>query len=381
MSERPVRHAPSVAPYPWDRLDQLPREAVTTLPSLRRLLRRVADEDALGIALAELTNERVTLSVHCTEVLAGPVLPSVSADSFVLATSEGRVQLGVEIDRALSLRLVEKVLGRPPRLPDPTRPLEAPILGAVSAIVAAVARRAHGSGAVLLPLGPGALRVHAGERYIRVHVTVVMGREAFSVVVSSKASGIELAGAPSDGLSASDLLLRLGEVPLSLPTIVAMSLMTQDDLAQLSTGDAWLPGQGWTIRREASSLVGEVRFGAPSSERGISGRLNEDGTITMGARCAIPQEIEAMDELESNDATVEKEAVLDAPLVVRVEMGAVTLTAREWANLAQGDVIALEKRIAEPLSLRIAGIEVARGELVEIEGELGVRILEKRGSR
>ena len=70
------------------------------------------------------------------------------------------------------------------------------------------------------------------------------------------------------------------------------------------------------------------------------------------------------------------EAVLDAPVVVRVEVGTISLTAAEWAALAPGDVIETGRRINEPVVLRVAGREVARGELVEVEGELGVRIRE-----
>jgi flagellar motor switch/type III secretory pathway protein FliN len=67
---------------------------------------------------------------------------------------------------------------------------------------------------------------------------------------------------------------------------------------------------------------------------------------------------------------------LDAPLVVRVEVGSVTLTARDWAALRPGDVLETGLRLSEPAVLRVAGREVARGELVSIDGELGVRIHE-----
>jgi flagellar motor switch protein FliN/FliY len=73
------------------------------------------------------------------------------------------------------------------------------------------------------------------------------------------------------------------------------------------------------------------------------------------------------------DDTTEQ-AVLDAPIVVRIELGAVTMTARQWSELEPGDVIETGCRIAEPVVLRVGGREVARGELVSIEGELGVRI-------
>jgi flagellar motor switch/type III secretory pathway protein FliN len=71
-----------------------------------------------------------------------------------------------------------------------------------------------------------------------------------------------------------------------------------------------------------------------------------------------------------------REIALDAPLIVRVEVASVTLTAREWGTLAAGDVIETGVRLAEPVVLRVGGREVARGELVTVDGELGVRIRE-----
>ena len=60
--------------------------------------------------------------------------------------------------------------------------------------------------------------------------------------------------------------------------------------------------------------------------------------------------------------------------MVRVELGAVSMSAREWAQLGAGDVIETAQRIAEPVVLRVAGREVGRGELVNVDGQVGVRI-------
>ena len=52
--------------------------------------------------------------------------------------------------------------------------------------------------------------------------------------------------------------------------------------------------------------------------------------------------------------------------------------ARELAShpaLASGDVVTLGRRVADPVVLRAGGVEIARGELIQIEGEVGVRIL------
>ena len=65
----------------------------------------------------------------------------------------------------------------------------------------------------------------------------------------------------------------------------------------------------------------------------------------------------------------------EVPVVVRVEIGAAQMTAREWSRLGAGDVITLGRRIGEHVVLRAGGDEVARGELVDVEGEIGVRIV------
>jgi flagellar motor switch/type III secretory pathway protein FliN len=39
--------------------------------------------------------------------------------------------------------------------------------------------------------------------------------------------------------------------------------------------------------------------------------------------------------------------------------------------------VALGRRIGDPVVLRVGGVAVARGDLVEIDGEVGVRIVER----
>jgi flagellar motor switch protein FliN/FliY len=60
---------------------------------------------------------------------------------------------------------------------------------------------------------------------------------------------------------------------------------------------------------------------------------------------------------------------------VRVELGSVVLSARAWSELEPGDVLPLGRRLGEPAQLRVAGVAIAQGELVQIDGEYGVRIL------
>jgi flagellar motor switch/type III secretory pathway protein FliN len=81
-------------------------------------------------------------------------------------------------------------------------------------------------------------------------------------------------------------------------------------------------------------------------------------------------------ERDANTETTATSAVLEAPIVVRLELGSVSMSARNWAELRPGDVIETGQRIAEPVLLRAGDRVLARGELVNVDGELGVRVLE-----
>ena len=84
------------------------------------------------------------------------------------------------------------------------------------------------------------------------------------------------------------------------------------------------------------------------------------------------------DDRASEATTVE--VLQDAPLVVRVELGTVEMTARDWAALGPGDVVAIGRKIGDGVVLRVGGVEIARGELVMLDGEMAVRITGRTGS-
>ena len=175
------------------------------------------------------------------------------------------------------------------------------------------------------------------------------------------------------------VLARLGALPIGLPLVVASAQIGASELHALGGGDVFLPCDGWTARfdRAGHGFVGDAVLAAPRAERGLAVKLGANGEIVLVGEKTISLDAETTMASANQDDTATSDVVLDAPLVVRVEVGAVTLTAAEWAALAPGDVVALGRRVNEPVILRIAGTEVARGELVDIEGEVGVRIRER----
>ncbi|OJH39324.1 type III secretion system cytoplasmic ring protein SctQ [Cystobacter ferrugineus] len=69
----------------------------------------------------------------------------------------------------------------------------------------------------------------------------------------------------------------------------------------------------------------------------------------------------------------------DIPLQICVELARVPVSADEVVSLRAGQVVELHRAPGEPVDLSVNGKVVARGELVEIEGQLGVRILSLAG--
>ena len=79
----------------------------------------------------------------------------------------------------------------------------------------------------------------------------------------------------------------------------------------------------------------------------------------------------------SPSAPPASDAVLrELPVQVICEIGRVTLSAREVLELRAGAVLPVGRPLAGPVDLTAGGRLLARGELVDVEGEIGIRVTE-----
>jgi len=83
-------------------------------------------------------------------------------------------------------------------------------------------------------------------------------------------------------------------------------------------------------------------------------------------------ESEAVEEGAKRDGS---DLLTDIPLQIAVELARVQVGADEVVGLRVGQVLDLQRGPGEPVELSVNGKVIARGELVEIEGQLGVRVL------
>lgn len=83
---------------------------------------------------------------------------------------------------------------------------------------------------------------------------------------------------------------------------------------------------------------------------------------------------------EEDEGNMEPADLLgDVPLQISVELARVSVTADQVVALRAGQVIELQRAPSEQVDLSVNGKVIARGELVEVEGQLGVRILSISG--
>ncbi len=130
--------------------------------------------------------------------------------------------------------------------------------------------------------------------------------------------------------------------------------------------------KGVVIDQEAPPLL----FGAEDD----SSLAQEDGEGENAAAIdevdsATNPHLEAKRVSEPAQANEAADLLNDVPLQLAVELGRVPITAEEIVALKVGQVIDLNRVAGEPVELSVNSRIVARGELVEVDGNLGVRVL------
>lgn len=332
--------------YPWGALEPVSRAAERAARTARRGL-RLAGEGA-ATALTGL------LELPAEVVVQRAVLGHVPALAQTVWLGQGQLALGLLAEPGLAAFLASRVLRRSEPLADPAEPLSAPLAALIAALGVETGRRL-GVATALLGAPP------VGEAALLVDVTLLLEGRPYSL-------RLFVVGAPS-AAAREPTLAELGPLELAIPLVVASLAVERPELLGLEVGGALL-AEGASI--DARGL-GRGILVAPHSERGVAVELRPDGRLVVGERTQARLSVER-EKTSDKQADTLTDVLLDTPVVVRVELGAVSMTAREWAELGPGDVIETAQRIAEPVVLRVAGREVGRGELVNVDGQVGVRI-------
>jgi flagellar motor switch protein FliN len=92
-----------------------------------------------------------------------------------------------------------------------------------------------------------------------------------------------------------------------------------------------------------------------------------------------------LEQLSAPDATPDPPGMADlrrlsdVPIDLTVEIGRTRLTVGETLDLRQGSILTLNRMAGEPVDLLVNGTPIARGEVVVIDEQFGVRITDVVG--
>jgi flagellar motor switch/type III secretory pathway protein FliN len=377
-----VSAAASVRPFPWGSLARTSRAEAHAVRLVRAWARGNADLARMPAVLGEMLGAVVDARVRA----AGPVTEARGlgdgAGVLLARAEEPQVERAVlvEVEPALLAAALRLAVKRPGAFAfDPASPLSPGAIGGFAAIVAAAARRSHGGAALrVLAAGPApaleADLVRTGGELSAVTLTVLLAHDAFEARVVVPRSAVLAAPSPPWDAAA---LNALGATPLALPVVACAVRLPVAEVARLGVGDVLLVSS-WPLScaQTGHALTGPVLLSAPAAEVGFRAELGEDGRLVLRGHLEplCPAEANMGDGVDGGELI---DAVGDVPVLVRVEIGEAQMAAREWAAFGRGDVLALGRRVGEPVILRVGGVVVARGDLVELEGEVGVRIVER----
>lgn len=246
-----------------------------------------------------------------------------------------------------------------PRLPDEfvAAALEAACAPLLQSVTALGRGHAQVRGLARGP-GQGEALAHHFELLAECSGHVVRGR------LATNALGLMMAAGLASALPATRNTIAHDDLPVRLAMQIGQTLLTADDLATLALGDAvliervfltdrgefWLGRNGWGLRVQWSP--DGLTVSSPFTSEGVI--MPADDTM------ALPDE--------------EPLALNQLPIQVTFDLGEQTLTLGELRSLQVGQCLELGRALPSVVSLRVNGALIGTGELIEIDGRLGVTL-------
>lgn len=362
--------------YPYDRVPKVSRAEVELR---RRFARRALPVDGTRAleALAEVVGAELragtdalfvcdpgTLRAALVEPLVGVVLVPAGA-------APGRLAL-LECDPALAGWVADRLLGGE-GVADPSAPLADVHRGALGYAAARVADAAE------LPWRVGPV-LTTEDAFV-----AALGDEGSAVwSVDLTVAAPRLGAAPRtlrlwvpraflDALPPAPATTTVRDLPLAMQLDAGEAELSTEVLRSLRGGDVLVPDELWWPG-------GRARLRARGATSGWWCQATDDGWVVqddwraLEAPAAEGRRMETEEEDTRTDGAVA--AVGDAPVTLGLELASFELTVAELAALKPGEVVATGVPIGEAVRLRAGSKVIAIGELVEVEGEVGVRLIE-----
>jgi flagellar motor switch protein FliM len=178
-------------------------------------------------------------------------------------------------------------------------------------------------------------------------------------------------------------LLCLRDAAVQFRAIVTHLDLSLDDIANVEVGDI-IVLEEHRLKKTPDGIEGEVYLKLGSAKHAhLVARLNYEtsGThleiIDMVSTAHLEEEpmAEGDNAPETQDNLAETEGLLrDVDASVAVELGRIRMSTAQVIRLKKGQMLRLARSPNDPVDLVVNGKLFAKGELIEVDGELGVRL-------
>jgi hypothetical protein len=322
--------APNFSPFPFARLRRLTRRQAAFESAIARWI----DVRPLGVQAAKLAGGPVRAR------LLGTRSTAFDPNAALAEVRTGGVSIVLAAPSRAVRTLAQRLLGGPPEL-DAPRPLTT-AEHAIWALAVAAVIEDLGTTAEVWPLAAPPSEAIALELLVEPLGASALGA---MTVVALCPPELEVRIPPERPIPG----WRFG-----LPLVLARCALSRAAVRGLAPRDVVV------VERLYPSLPDLWAFGLAIG----------DGMLGLSAR---PDAVEAT----VTTGYVRRDMALpdDAHLELTVQLGTTHLSLRQIANLAVGQIISLGRPLAGPYDIRVGNRLLGQGELVDVDGELGVRIV------
>ncbi len=122
-----------------------------------------------------------------------------------------------------------------------------------------------------------------------------------------------------------------------------------------------------------SSIDWSPKSAAPAAPPSPASYDNRTG-VKKGQVAVRPVQFAGLDEPITQQEVRNIDIILDVPLHISVELGKTKMSIKEILELGQGSIIQLDRLAGEPVDLLVNGKLIAKGEVVVIDENYGIRI-------
>jgi hypothetical protein len=320
---------PNFSPFPFERLRRVTRREAALESAIARWL-AARPPGAPGERLARLAGGRVRVRV------IGRTGGGLDPHAAVAEVRAGGASIMIAAASAPVRALAQRLLGGPDELAAP-RPLSL-AEQAIWALAVAAALEDAGIPALVWPLAGPPPEPPPAPDGLRIELAVELPAGPLAVVACFPPD-LELRAPPPRARASWSIALPVVVGRCAIPRAASRALGLRDVVTlegglELAIGDG-----GVGLRADPGAMAAEVATGYV--RRAMAGSAVSD----------------------------------EAHLELTVQLGTTRLPLRRLAELAIGEVIPLGRPLAGPYEVRVAGQIVGQGELLDVDGELGVRIV------